>query len=192
MVTDIWNKRSCLGSIPIFRRAICVMDLATSEYRLMVRRYVAALSRSQVAVDDLAQEVFVRAIERIDRLHSADKAAAFLRGIARHVVQEHFREQRRERRCIDYDETMLHSLVSDEHVSVPGICENRQLLRELREAVSELPVVSRRMLEMRYHDGMNAPKIAKALGIEPTAVRVSLLRIRQRLAKRLTVQDFNN
>lgn len=192
MYADIKKRRLSFGSISIFRRAFCVMDLATDEYRLMVRRYVAALSRSQVAVDDLAQEVFVRAIERIDRLHSADKAAAFLRGIARHVVQEHFRQQRRDRRCIDYDETMLHSLVSDDQVSVLGICENRQLLGELREAVSELPVVSRRMLEMRYHDSMNAPQIANVLGIEPTAVRVSLLRIRQRLAKRLTTQDFNN
>lgn len=151
----------------------------------MVRRYVGALSRSFDAVDDLTQEVFVRAIERLDRLTSADKAAAFLRGIARHVVQEHFRERHRQRQTSDYDQALVQSLVADECESVLAACHDRQLQRALQRAVAELPLLSRRMLELRYHDGLNATEIGRSLGIEAAAVRVSLMRIRQRLAKRL-------
>lgn len=171
--------------VPIFRRKTCGLDLATPTNLIMVRRYVAALSRSFDAVDDLAQEVFVRAIARLNRLASADKAAAFLRGIARLVVQEHFRESTRQRQTLDYDRALVQTLVADERESVLAACHDQQLQCALQEAVAELPLLSRRMLEMRYHDGANATEIGQLLGIEAAAVRVSLMRIRQRLAKRL-------
>lgn len=155
--------------------------LASADNQRMVRRYVAALSRDREAVDDLAQEVFVRALERVDRLVNAEKAGAFLRGIARRVVQEHFRQRRRDRRY----EAETAAAVAGDAVDVPLACHDRAMLDLLLDAIDALPVVSRRLIEMRYHDGLNASDIATALGIQPTAVRVSLLRIRERLKRRV-------
>lgn len=145
----------------------------------MVRRYVAALSREPGAVDDLAQEVFVRAIERIDRLRSPGDAGGFLRGIARHVVQEHFRARRRDRQ---YDE-LTTAAMADQGDGAAARCHERAMQQWLHGAIAALPVVSRRMLEMRYHDGLSASEIARRLDITHVAVRVSLLRIRDRLRK---------
>ena len=131
-----------------------VMEIATPQNETMVRAYVTALSRRVEAVDDLSQEVFVRAIERIDRLHSPEKLGAFLRGIARRVVQEHFRQTRRERLYFSYDEATAKALVADES-DVFQQCHDRHVLSFLSDVMAELPVVSRRMLEMRYHDGLN-------------------------------------
>lgn len=155
--------------------------LVTPETERMVRAYVAALSRDPGAVDDLSQEVFVRAIERIDRLQSPDKAGAFLRGIARHVVQEHFRGKTRDNNFLDIT---IHAL-SDEGDSVWRAASDRETLIKLSMLIEELPVVARRMFEMRYHDGCSSNEIAQTFGISPGAVRITLMRTRDRLRQRL-------
>lgn len=159
------------------------LQITTNEHERMVRRYVAALSRDSAAVDDLAQEVFLRAIARIDRIARASDIGGFLRGIARHVVQEHFRKRRRDGR---YEELTAQAVVADGD-SIADLCHDRAMMPLLAGAIESLPVVSRRMLEMRYHDGLNAGRIAAKLGISHAAVRISLMRIRERLRKALVV-----
>ncbi len=172
-----WTDAAISGDDPVTDAA----QLATPEHQRMVRAYVAALSRDAGAVDDLAQEVFVRAIERIDRLHSQRDIGGFLRGIARHVVQEHFRARRRDGR---YEELTAQA-VAGEADPIAQRCHDRAMMALLARAIEALPLVSRRMLEMRYHDGLNAAQIAAALNISHAAVRVSLLRIRERLRRAL-------
>ncbi len=146
------------------------LSITAPDNQRMVQSYVAALCRDPGAVDDLAQEVFVRALERIDRLHDPADAGAFLRGIARHVVQEHFRRRRRDRSYLD---ATIAAIAEDE--APWRSAQNEEALRRLHDAIDELPVVARRMLEMRYHDGRTAVEIARAFGIRPGAVRASLM-----------------
>ena len=161
------------------RPRISAVTLSTPENQRMVRAYVGALSHDTGAVDDLTQEVFLRAIERIDRLRSPDNPGPFLRGIARRVTQEHFRARRR---SMSHMQLTAQAMV-DQGASPQIICHEHQLLDQLQEAIAELPIISRRMLIMRYHDEMTAPQIGLELGISHGAVRVSLLRIRDRLKK---------
>lgn len=159
--------------------AVDAYTLTIPEHERMVRRYVSALSRDSASVDDLSQEVFVRAIERIDRLQRASDAGGFLRGIARHVVQEHFRARRRDRH---YDDLTLAAIVVEDR-SVAANGDDKEMSQLLTDAITKLPVVSRRILEMRYHDGLSASQIAMKLDVSHGAVRISLLRIRDRLRR---------
>lgn len=164
---------------------VTALMIATPDNERMVHAYVAALSRDRDAVDDLAQEVFLRALSRIDRLHHPGDVGRFLRGIARHVVQEHFRSRRRSRRDVELTAAAL----IERGESPAELCHDRAMLEALGAAIEQLPLVSRRMLEMRYTESRDAADIGRALNITDTAVRVSLLRIRQRLRKRLTAPD---
>jgi len=157
------------------------LTIATPENERMVRRYVAALSRDPAAVDDLAQEVFTRAIEHLDGRKEVYDAARFLRGIARNVVREHFRSERRDRR---YVQATLESMVAQGD-PVATRCHHQAMLESLQREVEELPLVSRRLIEMRYHDGLSGVQIGRSLGMSPQAVRITLMRIRQRLRRRL-------
>ncbi len=60
-------------------------------HQRQLRAYVAAICADLGAVDDLAQEVFLRAFQAIDRLADVEIFGAFLRGIARNTVKEHYR-----------------------------------------------------------------------------------------------------
>lgn len=160
--------------------------LVRADRRVMVRRYVGALSRDPAEVDDLTQEVFVRAIERIDRIADAQRIDPFLRGIARRVVQEHFRARRR---SCGYVELIADAMIAAVSTGSPHqIAHERLMQRMLAVEIERLPVVSRRMIEMRYHAGLNASQIGVAMGIEHSAVRVTLLRVRRRLKNRIAAR----
>src|SRR5258708_1646922 len=87
--------------------AICAVEplpvsaLASQDHERMVRAYLAALTGDVDAVDDLSQEVFLRAIQRLHLLGGHTEPGRVLRGIARWVAHEFFRGRRRSRRYIE-------------------------------------------------------------------------------------------
>jgi RNA polymerase sigma-70 factor (ECF subfamily) len=146
----------------------------------MLRTYVAVLTGRLAAVDDVVQEVFLRALQRADRVVDPAGAGRFLRGIARIVVHECFRQARRSRA---YVELTAESLAADDDC-FEHLAANERLER-LGRALRSLPLIARRMIELRYHDGFSAAAVGEVLGIRPTAVRVTLLRIRERLRREI-------
>jgi len=160
---------------------IMPIEIVTLETRVMVTAYVRALSRDQMAAEDLAQEVFVRALARIDRLRNPEDPGPFLRGIARHVVQEHFRK-------VKWDRSYVHATIegiASEAEEVWQRVSDEEIATQLADAVETLPVLARRMLEMRYHDGLDAKQIGRSLGVSAGAVRITLMRVRERLRRRI-------
>jgi RNA polymerase sigma-70 factor, ECF subfamily len=157
-------------------------DLVSPAHEAMVRAYLGAITGDPGAVDDLSQEVFLRAIRRIELLPLYATPGHMLRGIARRVAQEFFRVRRRRHRR--YVDATLDRLAGDDQ-SVAEMMQHRESLALLRDAVNELPIVARRLLEMRYHDGLTAEEAGRELGIQPGAVRVTLLRLRERLRRRI-------
>lgn len=153
----------------------------SEEIQLMVQRYVRALCWDPHAAADLSQEVFLRAIERSHRIYTPENPVSFLKGIARKVVLEHRRERQRGQR---YDEVVVESLV-DGSAEIAEVAAEREQRDRLHQAIEALPIVSRRLLEMRYHDNCDATTIAAAFEMTPVAVRVTLKRIRDRLRRQL-------
>ena len=158
-----------------------ISTVASPENERMIRAYLTVLTGNADAIDDLSQEVFLRAIERLDLLTADPEPARVLRGIARRVAFEFFRRRKRSRRYIDMT---LDTLAAEDTGVAAGIAHAESIQR-LRAAIEDLPIISRRMLEMRYHDGITAPEIGERLGLSATAVRVTLLRIRERLRTRI-------
>lgn len=158
-----------------------VTSIVTPANERMVRRYLAALTGDANAVDDLSQEVFLRAVERLQLVAASDDPARTLRGIARRVAHEFFRMQRRSGRYVE----ITLDLLATEDDCVAAALHERESIQALRTAIEDLPIVARRMLELRYHDELDAAAIGTELGIQPTAVRVTLLRIRERLRRRI-------
>jgi RNA polymerase sigma-70 factor (ECF subfamily) len=150
-----------------------------------LRGYVAALCHDSAAVDDLSQEVFVRALRMIGRDPTSDGGvrdfAALLRGIARNVVCEHRRRGARE------SSRFAEAMAAELERADPGRPERRvddaEVLDPLRRCVERLPYLSRRMLDLRYVEELTAEEIGRAVGSGAAAVRMSLLRIREGLVR---------
>jgi RNA polymerase sigma-70 factor, ECF subfamily len=162
------------------RDDLAIAELVRANHRAL-RGYVAALSSDLNAVDDLSQEVFLRALERLDKIDDLQNFPRFLRGIARNVVREHFRKNAiHSERYVQFVEEVY---PSEESAGADLPVNDPQVAAAMRECMSKLSDKAREMLKMRYTEELPADQIGKALGLNGGAVRTSLLRIRETILK---------
>jgi RNA polymerase sigma-70 factor (ECF subfamily) len=122
---------------------------------------------------DVAQEVFLLALER---LHQLDDPAAFpgwILSIARKRAAERIRQPR--------PLELVHDPVARE---VPSAEARRAL-----EAIRDLPEAYREPLILRLVEGMTGPEIAARTGLAPGSVRVNLHRGMKLLRERLGIGE---
>jgi RNA polymerase sigma-70 factor (ECF subfamily) len=156
----------------------------TAAYRLVVRAYqheiwrVAAYALgTRLETEDLAQQAFVVAYQRIDRFERGRDFGAWLRGIARNLVRDQVRKKAREdqrmRRYLAYLEASVPKDDADAREA-----EMRRALAACRE---ELPDAAREALALRYDEGHDFSRVAEAIGRTVAGARQLLQRTRLQL-----------
>lgn len=127
--------------------------------------------------DDLTQDVFLRAWQRIDRLHEARAWPAWLATIARHRALDHVRGPAR-------PSTLLPDHASEWSCAAPDPATRTEAER-LLALIRELPEAHVETLILRLVEGMSGPEIAERTGLSPGYVRVNLHRGMKLLRQRL-------
>src|SRR5262249_23625544 len=161
-------------------------DLATAAragdraaFALLHERYgrmVHAILLARVprgAADDLVQDVFVAALERIGELRQVEAFGGWLAQIARHRAVDHLRARRLDGPLPADDPPV------DGHAAAEA--------REALAAIRGLPEAYRETLLMRLVEGLTGPEIAERTGLTPGSVRVNLHRGMQLLRQRLGI-----
>jgi RNA polymerase sigma-70 factor (ECF subfamily) len=141
----------------LFRRhARMAVGLA---YRLLPR---------DIEVDDVVQDCFVHALQRLDSLQNPQAFAAWLGSIVVRTVGKRLRRRRlltrlglRAKEAIDPDQVSS--------VSAPG--DVRVALRRVYAIVEELPAEQRIALVLRRVDGLEIPQIAEYMGLSLSTVK---------------------
>lgn len=124
-------------------------------------------------VEDLAQEVFLHAMERLRTLREPAAFGGWLAAIARTRALDHLRRT-----------PATEALPED----IRGPDGDGSEAVWILAAIRELPVAYRETLTLRLVEGMTGPEIAERTGLTPASVRVNLCRgmsqLRARLARR--------
>ncbi|MEM9280758.1 MAG: sigma-70 family RNA polymerase sigma factor [Verrucomicrobiota bacterium] len=153
------------------------------EHHAGLRGFVRALGVDPLWVDDVAQEAFIVAYNRLDDFDRDKDFGAWVRGIARNLVINERRKNARRKR-------ILSDNLTDVLVSTSSVAEEEEKelgdsgvarLKALKECLSSLPEKSREMMRSRYEDELSAQEIAEAFGMKPPAVRKALERVRTSL-----------
>jgi RNA polymerase sigma-70 factor, ECF subfamily len=145
-------------------------------HRAHVERVLTRILGWHSELDDLTQEVFVRAFARVDEVHEGDGLRTWLTAIAVFVAREAIRKRRRQR--------WLLFRPSQDVPDIPGArvpLEARAALRAFYEVVDEMDFDVRVAFTLRCVDGMELTEIAEACD-------VSLATIKRRLRRAL--DDF--
>ena len=123
-------------------------------------------------VDDLAQDVFITAMERLGSLRDENAFGGWLAAIARNRATDFHRQKRDEVELLDdgHHDPSSHNDSEATHVLM--------LVRSLPEAYRET-------LVLRLVEGMTGPEIAERTGLTPGSVRVNLHRGMQLLREKL-------
>jgi RNA polymerase sigma-70 factor (ECF subfamily) len=127
------------------------------------------------AVDDLVQDVFLKAMTQMRHLRDPASFGGWIGAIARNRANDFFRHTRE-------------AAELPEEISVPENASAEAEARTALDALKALPETYRETLTLRLVEGMTGPEIAHVTGLTPSSVRVNLHRgmklLRQQLERR--------
>lgn len=139
-------------------------------YRPSIFRLVRA--SLGVDADDAVAETFTRAWAALPRYKKTTAPfAAWLYGIARHVVVDSLRAGQRTQ--------------AREHLPEPESSDRRDDNLDLAAAIARLPKRQRQVVEMKYLMGFTNPEVSRSLGISIGAVNAKQWRALRTLEKML-------
>ena len=147
-----------------------------------VRVVLSAHLREPHAVDDLVQDVFLRAFDRLGTLRDGTAFRAWLLGIARNRALEYLRERLRPGLFAPdalealLDRTQLVILESEDEEARRGL-----EVEALRQCSRRLPPVGARLIREHYFKGRPITALAAEERKNEGALRMTLLRLREAL-----------
>jgi RNA polymerase sigma-70 factor (ECF subfamily) len=141
-------------------------------YLRPVRAMLLARSRNPDLASDLQQEVMIQAICELRRGHLREpaKLTAFVIGIARNLLNSHYRAAARQPQSLD----LLNDL--PDLSSVSDQAEEVEREKQAMHAISSLGSLDKTILQMTLLDGLKPGIIAERLRLKPEVVRQRKLR----------------
>jgi RNA polymerase sigma-70 factor (ECF subfamily) len=151
-------------------------------HQARLRSYVYSRTGSAETADDLVQEVFLVAFERLDRFDPSRPAGPWLWGIARNELREHWRAVERTSSAARLEAlAAARQLRQDETAPPESALSDR--LGDLRACLEKLPPRSRDLVRLLYTEHLSCEQVAERWREGATLVRVAIHRIRRALRK---------
>ena len=134
--------------------------------------YLYRRCRNRTVAEDLATEVFLAAVDSIRRGIVRDVTIAWLIGIARHKLMDHWRRADREQR-------RLEAVAVAEPDAADDPWDAQLDVLAARDVMEELGAHHRCALTLRYVDDLPVPDVADIMGRTVHATEALLVRARR-------------
>ena len=150
------------------------------EYGLLVRGYLATRLHHQEEVEDLAQEVFLVAYDKLGE-YEPGNFGAWLIGIARNELRNHWRTLARRE---DAMERFRHEIerIAGPEIDAAGERFSPDEIERLLHCISLLPERLRRIVRAGL-EGLRATELARELGVNTNALYQARYRAHTMLRK---------
>ncbi len=150
-------------------------------YVTRVYRYIYSRVGNNADAEDLTAQVFLAALEGLQRYHEQGNFAAWLFTLARHRVTDHWRK----RPAVSLDEIPDLPVEQDLHEQM----SQEEALMQLRSLVRQLSDEEQELLRLRFAAGLRYEQMALVLGRKEAAVKMALHRLIHRLNDVWGVKD---
>ena len=148
------------------------------EYYDKVVRYIYIRISDQPEAEDLAGEVFLKALKSMGSYRgSAEQLRFWIFKIARNIVIDHYRKMSK-RKTVNLDDVEI-----TDGSNVEEIAEQRLQIRDLTKAMNQLTQAQREVIGLRFFAGLSSAETAQILGKSSGAVREMQCDAIQRLRK---------
>jgi len=167
---------------------------ATAEFVARYADEVYAYTRCRLAprldqVDDLVQDVFLAAWESLGQFRGTGSLRAWVMGIARHKVEDHYREGLRAPESIAHNDQDFVAPASS--ADFHRLLEEEQLRKNTWRVMMGLPEQYRLALIWRYWEKASAREMALKTGKTEKAIERLLARARAEFRERWNDGQFS-
>ena len=148
------------------------------EYYDKVVRYIYIRISDQPEAEDLAGEVFLKALKSMGSYRgSAEQLRFWIFKIARNIVIDHYRKMSK-RKTVNLDDVEI-----ADSTNVEEMAEQRLQIGELTKAMKQLTEAQQEVIGLRFFAGLSSAETAQILGKSSGAVREMQCDAIQRLRK---------
>jgi RNA polymerase sigma factor (sigma-70 family) len=150
----------------------------------------AAILRDRQAAEELAQDVFVRAYQRLDAFDVRQPMKPWLVTIAYRLARQRWRTQRREAEHRQAAATLRQARARDDPGPTGRLLADEQS-ETLWQVVYELPMAQRTAVVLYYREGLTVNEVARAMGVSPGTVKTHLFRARAQIQVGLRAKGYD-
>ncbi|MEM9954940.1 MAG: RNA polymerase sigma factor [Chloroflexota bacterium] len=144
-------------------------------YRAYVERiysYVAYRVSNQQDAEDIVSKVFIKALYKLDQYDERYPFGAWLFGIARNTIIDHYRRNDRQPDIIPFPETPS---IADDH-SPEAMLSDQERAEQMRAYIANLSRRRQEVVTLRFYAGMPNKEIAELLDLDERTIASHLSR----------------
>lgn len=173
-------KQAIAGDEEAFRALI-------KRYRNPVAQIVYKLVRDRNQIEDLAQEVFIKAFHHLKDFDYEHQFASWLFKIANNHCIDYIRKKKLKVYSIS-DQTRMDEGEMEYEIPDSTYEPDLNMLREqksrlIRQAIDSLPKKYREVIVLRHQEELSYEEIAKKTGLPVNTIKVQLFRAREMMYK---------
>ncbi len=168
-------------------------------FRVLVERHSRGLFRLAYRMtgnthdaEEIVQEAFLRAYQKLGRFESRSNFGTWLFRIAANISVDRLRKRKSEEahrelpsQTLGGDAASPAELVADERPTPDRMALSAELQKKMRAAMEELTPAERTAFVMRHWEGCRIEEIARALRLRPGAAKNTVFRAIQKLRRSL-------
>ncbi|HEX8409732.1 MAG TPA: sigma-70 family RNA polymerase sigma factor [Thermoanaerobaculia bacterium] len=133
--------------------------------------------RSMDAIDEVRQEVFLRSLERLDRLKDPSRLGAFVNSICENVLKEYYRAENRNEALDEQQDIADDRNVDVEYDSARNVARVRRVLADMQGREAEI-------LRALFVEELDKDELCRRFDIDRDYLRVLVHRAKEKFRLR--------
>lgn len=182
--SDLFDPDAVVAAV--LRGDVDQFRLIIREYGLLVRGFLSARLHHREDVDDLAQEVFLIAYQKL-KSYDSGNFRGWLLGIARFQLNNHWRKLSRRANAMERFRHKVAAAIDREMEEAGEDLEPRHIER-LLDCITKLPERARQIVRAGL-EGTRPESLAEDLGVKPNAIYQARFRAHAALRKCMETQS---
>lgn len=164
-------------------------------FRILVERHspmvfyvVRKFIKDENEVQEMAQQIFVKTYEKLDRFTMNSKFSTWLYTLAMNHCRDNFKRVQRKNNIVSDTETELDGFESEERTPYLNL-EMKEWKQRLKQALSHLKSEYSEPFLMKYRDEMSYELMAEKTGVSVGALKVRVHRARKELKELIDKEE---
>jgi RNA polymerase sigma-70 factor (ECF subfamily) len=154
------------------------------------------VDRDHAVAEDLVQEVFLAALDSLDKFRGDSQLYTWLRSIAFHKINDFYRRQAREPKPKesppDFDAMTQLEQTGDNEPAILTVLESEEIRQSVHQALGSLPHDYQKVLVMKYMEEMPVLEISQVMRRSTKSVEGLLSRARKAMRDNLAENNHES